>query len=79
MDDRTLMSKIHGPRKVNYGGPEEFGELVEAVQSDREAAAELGVTSLQWTEGQAMTTLAGNGDKYPIVQAFARYRIKLAL
>lgn len=63
--------------KVNYGGPLEFDNLVDAIQSDRVAAAELGLASLQWTERQAETTLRGNGDQYPIVQAFARYRLQL--
>jgi len=44
------------------------------TKADRDAATEIGLNALRWTPKQAEATLAGYGDQYPLVQAFAAHR-----
>jgi len=65
--------------KGGNGAPgKEPGPYVPAIQADREEAARLGQKYAGWTPRQVEVTLAGEGDEYPFVQAFARHRLQLS-
>jgi hypothetical protein len=64
--------------KYNGAPGKEPGPYVTATQADRIAAAALGEKYANWTPRQVEVTLAGEGDEYPFVQAFARHAIAAA-